>query len=212
MLDEVVVDLFHDNRVQLLQNFLQFIRVVRELNLILLNVLQDVLVDELPEFVAVLEVRVFAHHARHAIHVRVLGQLVHVLLDFGVNCLCFFVLLGGVGLSGLLHELLVLLFEDHSLVERGFEVFVGTDDHALDDVIGELGQAEQLGDGGVDLCVDVEDFLESAADVNGDRVDMFSQQFGNIEHIYPIGLLLIDHEDIKGIELVVGSVVNPLLH
>lgn len=45
MLDEVAVDLLHDYRVQLLQNFLQFIRVVWELKLILLYVLQDVLVD-----------------------------------------------------------------------------------------------------------------------------------------------------------------------
>lgn len=98
-----------------------------------------------------------------------------MLLDFGVQCLGFFVLLGGVRLAGLLHELPVLLLYDHSLVERGFEIFVGTDHHAFDDVISEFGQPEQLWDGGVDLCVDVEDFLESAADVNRDRVDMFSQ-------------------------------------
>lgn len=98
-----------------------------------------------------------------------------MLLDFGVQCLGFLVFLGWVRLAGLLHELLVLLLYDHALVERGFEVFVGTDHHAFYDVIGELGQPEKLWDGGVDLSVDIEDFIESAADVNGDRVDMFSQ-------------------------------------
>lgn len=98
-----------------------------------------------------------------------------MLLDFGVQCLAFLVFLGGVRLAGLLHELLVLLLYDHSLVVAGFEVFVGTDHHAFDDVIFELGQPEKFWDGGVDLSVYIEDFLESAADVNRDRVDMFSQ-------------------------------------
>lgn len=98
-----------------------------------------------------------------------------MLLDFGVDRLCFLVLLGGVRLAGLLHELLVLLLYDHALAVGGCEVFVGADHHAFDDVIFELGQPEKFWDGGVDLSVDIEDFLESAANINRDRVDMFSQ-------------------------------------
>ena len=115
MLHKIGVQLLHDSRAELLyQKFVLFL-LLRELQLVLLSISDDIFADQVFEFVSILEIRILADNAINSVVVEILQQFFKIGSNLGINCLLFlFFLWFFRWLSCFLQKLTIFLFDNNS--------------------------------------------------------------------------------------------------
>ena len=143
MLDEIAVDLFHNRSVELFQQYVVVFLGRRELEFIFFGISDDILADQVLQFVPVLQVRELADYAVDSVDVEVFQQFFQVGSNLRVNNFAFRIslLLGG-RFCGFLQKLLVLFLDHDSSFSWQSQVFVGSNDHTFNDIFFQLRQSQ----------------------------------------------------------------------